>query len=82
VTDLTVAQKLLAARPARQRPLDPQAALIDMMTAQQVLDALGPSWRRMSRVDRIAYAYPGRRLPAHLATAVVTVGRRWWEASP
>ena len=45
---------------ARLRP-DPQAALIDAMSDDEALDALGPSWAEMSETERAACG--GEQLP-------------------
>jgi hypothetical protein len=58
---------------------DPQVALLDAMTAEQVLQLLGPSWERMSAAERSAYGRPsGLSVPRDART---TARRRWWEAA-
>ncbi len=57
------------------QPDDPQAALLDALSDDVVLELLGPSWEKMTPAARRAYAYPAGRMPD------VTMPRRWWEAA-
>ena len=56
---------------------DPQVALLDAMTDEEVLDTLGPSWEKMSAAERHAYQFPRCQVPRENRTS----RRRWWEAA-
>lgn len=76
-----VDDNVAAVPPGCQSRDDPQAALLDALTDMKLLDLLGPSWAAMSAAERLAYAFPGGRLPElrHIAPADLAATRRWWE---
>ena len=53
---------------------DPQAALLTAMTDEQVLDALGPDWSKMTAAERKRYG-PPLRDPAFTALETFAAGR-------
>ena len=57
---------------------DPQGPMLDAMTAEHVLEVLGPNWERMAAAERLAYGRPDLPTPRDPRT---TLRRRWWEAA-
>jgi hypothetical protein len=60
---------------------DPQGPMLDAMTADDVLEMLGPNWEKISVAERIRPDTRSARAPRGAPEPRTPLRRRWWEAA-